>query len=120
MAEQADRALVELRSAVGRAQALLDAVLQRTEVLQRARDEGTPYAEIVRTEARPLVVELLTDVLDELAAAGSGFRRAEARALRADGLSQERIGELFGVTRQRVSVLLQDPPGLTDGVPPRR
>ncbi len=108
VAEQADRALDELCTAVRHAQGLLDDVLARAEVVLGARAEGQGYSDIVRASQGPLLVEVLTDVLDELAAAGARFRRAEARVLHADGLSQEAIGALFGVSRQRVSVLLQD------------
>ena len=38
---------------------------------------------------------------------GAGVRRAEARALYAEGLTMEQIAERFGVTRQRVSTLLR-------------
>lgn len=102
-----DQALAELCTAIHRAQELLTHVLERSAVLQEARASGRPYAEIVTETQRPLVVEMLTDVLEELSAAGSTFRRAEARALHADGLSQEAIASLFGVTRQRVSALLK-------------
>lgn len=108
MPHRTDEALDELCDAVRRAQQLLDKVLRRAEVLQAGRAQSRSYVELARQEERPLVVEMLTDVLDELAAAGSAFRRAEARALHADGLSQDAIAQLFGVTRQRVSVLLQD------------
>lgn len=108
VAEEADRALDELRAAVRHAQGLLDDVLARADVVLAARAEGQGYSDIVRTSQGPLLVEVLTDVLDELAAAGARFRRAEARVLHEDGLSQEAIGALFGVSRQRVSVLLQD------------
>ena len=109
MVEQTDLAVEELRASVVRAQTLLDEVMRRTAGLQEARAEGRSYSEIVRTEDRPLVVEIVTDVLDELAAAGSAFRRAEARVLHDEGMSQESIAVLFGVTRQRVSVLLKSP-----------
>ena len=101
-----DQALTELCAAIARAQQLLADVLDRAAVLQEARASGRPYVEIVTEEQRPLVVELLTDVLEELSSAGATFRRAEARALHSDGLSQEAIASLFGVTRQRVSALL--------------
>jgi hypothetical protein len=45
----------------------------------------------VGEDTHPLVVELLTAVLDQLTAAGSAFGRAEARALHDDGLSQDAI-----------------------------
>lgn len=107
MPEKTDRALDELCRAIGHAQELLDGVLARAEVLRAGRSLGKPYAQIVAAQDRPLLVELLSDALEELAAAGAAFRRSEARALHADGLSQEAIAALFGVTRQRVGALLK-------------
>ena len=107
MPQDTDRALDALCVAVENAQQELQRVMKRAEVLRRERAAGRPYAEIVSEEDRPLVVEMLTHVLDELSAAGAAFRRSEARVLHADGLSQEAIAHLFGVTRQRVGVLLQ-------------
>jgi len=80
----------------------------RAAFLQGDRAKGRPYADLVDEEEKPLVVELPTAVLDELSSAGAAFRRAEARVLHEDGMSQESIARLFGVTRQRVGVLLQD------------
>lgn len=108
MPKQTDEALAALRRAVDHAQDRLDVVQERAAHLQRERAAGRAYAEIVVEEERPLVVELLTEVLDELSTAGAAFRRAEARVLHEDGLSQETIARLFGVTRQRVGVLLQN------------
>lgn len=108
MPEQTDAALERLCEAVEHARVGLDAVLERAGHLRAERAKGRPYSEIAVEEPRPLLVEVLTDVLDELSAAGAGFRRSEARVLHSEGLSQETIAGLFGVTRQRVSVLLQD------------
>jgi predicted transcriptional regulator len=41
------------------------------------------------------------------ARAGSGWRRAQAHALHDESVSINRIAELYGVTRQRVSALLR-------------
>ena len=107
MPQDADRALASLADAVDSALGHLEEIRTRIGVIQAERAAGKDYAEVVTAEARPLVVERLTEVLDELAVAGAGFRRAEARVLHEDGLSQEAIGALFGVTRQRVSALLK-------------
>lgn len=109
MAEQTDLALRELQRTVTHAQELLGQVSRRTQVLLEARAQGRDYADIVPTEERPLVVELLSDVLEELSAAGARFRRSEARVLHEGGMSQETIAQLFGVTRQRVGALLSSP-----------
>jgi hypothetical protein len=67
-------------------------------------------ATIVQNEPAPLVVELLTRNIETLHNASATFRQAEAHALHREGLTMERIAELFGVTRQRVSVLLSRHP----------
>lgn len=110
MPQLTDKALEDLCQAVVRAQDLLTAVQVRADVLHEARAQGRSYSEVVGQEQRPLIVELLSQVLEELSAAGATFRRAEARALHADGLSHEAIAEVFGVTRQRVSALLKEAP----------
>ena len=108
MPQQTDAALEALRAAVERAQPRLQAVLDRADMLREQRSQGRSYSELVRMEDRPLLVEVLTQVLEDLAVAGATFRRSEARVLHDEGLSQEAIAALFGVTRQRVSVLLQE------------
>ena len=84
-------------------------ILERAAFIQGERAAGVPYREIVPAEPRPLIVELISATLSELADAGSRWRRAEARALHDEGLSMEVIAQLFGVTRQRVSSLLKAP-----------
>lgn len=107
MPRDTDAALEALCEAAARTQRLLDDALRRASVLKEQRALGRSYADIVRAEDRPLIVELVSDALVELAAAGAAFRRAEARALHDEGLSQEAIARLFGVTRQRVGALLR-------------
>ena len=108
MPQLTDRALDDLCQAVVRAQDLLAAVQARSEVLHEARSQGRRYSEMVSEEQRPLIVQMLSQVLEELSQAGAAFRRAEARALHAEGMSHESIAEVFGVTRQRVSALLKE------------
>ena len=54
------------------------------------------------------IVELLTANLNRLMSAGGQLRRAKAKALHDDGMTMEQIAHFFGVTRQRVSALLND------------
>jgi hypothetical protein len=91
------------------------------ELAKRARarageiDSGQSWRDSVISEGRPLIVERLTEILDALARHGAAFRKAEARVLHREGLSQEHIAALFGVTRQRVGALLSDPSGRARG-----
>lgn len=99
--------------ALGRLADLMEATaVDLSDLAARARrraaavEDGQSWRDAVTDEDRPLIVERLTDILEALAGHGAAFRRAEARALHAEGLSHERIAELFGVTRQRVGALL--------------
>lgn len=101
-------ALSELRDA-------LDANMRRAQLMkgrithiQSAVAAGEPLREIVPREETPLLVELLSQSAQNLSAYGSRVRRLEARALHQEGLTMEQIAQLFGVTRQRVSMLLRE------------
>ena len=85
----------------------IEATISRAEHMRAQRQAGQSYREIESGEERPLIVELTRDNLAALVEAGSRLRRAEARALYAEGMTMEQIAELFGVTRQRVSALLR-------------
>lgn len=76
--------------------------------LLRARLEaGDDLVALVESEESPRMAELPSANLSVLETAGAEFRAAEAHALRAAGLTIERIAGLFGVTRQRISALLK-------------
>jgi hypothetical protein len=86
--------------------ARLEAVRQRAAYIEGRRLDGDLYRVIVAAEERPLIVESLSMVLDSLATAAGRFRRAEAAALHGEGWTHERIAQFFGVTRQRIGILL--------------
>ncbi len=100
-------ALAVVEDAVRQATEIASMIIERTEHIRLMRSEGRPYREIVPNEERPLIVELLTANLDLLSGVGSRLRRAEARVLYDEGLTMDEIATLFGVSRQRVAVLLR-------------
>lgn len=101
-------ALDELVAALQENSRRNETAIVRAEEIKRERAAGKPWSEIV-SEDRQLIVGLLTENLAALTTSGSRLRRLEARALHEEGLSMERIGRLFGVTRQRISELLRQP-----------
>ena len=107
--DEADLALVGLANELAACVASLRVSLERAEELQAARRDGSTWRQAVSAEERPLIVERISEALDRLGTAGSRWRREEARALRADGMSVTAIATLFGVTRQRASVLVREP-----------
>ena len=82
-------------------------IKKRIARLRRLRSRGAPYAEIVSSKDEPLIVQLLTQSSTALDTSGANVRRAEAHALYAEGLTMEQIARRFGVTRQRISILLR-------------
>jgi hypothetical protein len=104
-------ALDGLHTALVSTSAELKTLAERTAALKRECEsvEGG-LAETMAGEARPLIVTRMTQLIDDLADAAAAVRRAEARQLRAEGLSHEQIAKVFGVTRQRAAALLAPPP----------
>jgi len=102
--------LSELRSATEANQQRLREILQRLDWIQGELDIGRSLVDVVEEESPPRIVELLTRNLAALQGAGTRFRLAEARALVDEGMTMTRVGELFGVTPQRISALLRQAP----------
>jgi hypothetical protein len=100
-------ALDELVRALRENGARIDDTIARAEQMRTERAMGRSYREIEGRQRRPLIVEMTRDSLASLVEAGSRLRRAEARALHAEGMTMDQIADLFGVTRQRVSALLK-------------
>lgn len=71
------------------------------------RRQGLAYGDILDETGRPLVVELITQNMERLQTSGAALRQAQAAALHEEGLTMEQIADLFGVSRQRISTLLQ-------------
>jgi len=100
-------ALTALESTLADNEQRTTLIRRRIAQLRRLRSQGAPYTEIVATSDGPLIVQLLTESSRALDISGASVRRAEARALYAEGLTMDQIAERFGVTRQRVSALLR-------------
>lgn len=77
----------------------------------RATDwsDGLSYRQLVPLRKRLEIVEQISEVIREITSAGHLFRRMQARALYAEGLTMAQLASVFGVSRQRVSALLRDP-----------
>jgi PAS domain S-box-containing protein len=88
-----------------------EAVHERARELREGRLRGTSYAELMTGAHAPLVTDTMSDLLDGLTDTGSRLRRAEARALHAEGLSMDKISRILRVSRQRVSAIINSPFG---------
>ena len=102
------QALADLVAAAERMSQVCTLIRDHAAQIRASRLQGLSFREIVERENRPLIVEVLTEATSGFEAAGTRFRQAKAAALRREGMTLEGIGALFGLTRQRISRLLQE------------
>ncbi|GAA4839894.1 hypothetical protein GCM10023201_32180 [Actinomycetospora corticicola] len=105
---EVDAALAALVTELGSCIESLRAARDRAEELQEQRAGGADWLTAVRAEEPPLIVERISQALGSLNTVGGRWRRREATALHASGMSINEIARLFGVTRQRASVLVRE------------
>jgi len=80
-----------------------------------SRWAGTPgteevaYRRILSVRRRLEMVEQVSRALNVLNEHGQLYRRAEARALYAEGLTMAELASVFQVSRQRIATLLHEP-----------
>jgi hypothetical protein len=102
------RSADELRGAVGQ---LIDWMTAQT-----SQAPGS-HARRVPLDQRLTLVEEISQAVRALSRNGSRFRRLEARALYAEGLTMAQLAAVLGVTRQRASVLLHEGREVQPGEP---
>ena len=102
------RSADELRRAVGQLNDWMTA--------QTGQAPGS-HARRVPLDQRLTLVEEISQAVRALSRNGSRFRRLEARALYAEGLTMAQLAAVLGVTRQRASVLLHEGREVQPGEP---
>jgi hypothetical protein len=105
-----DSALDALRALVN----VLDAneernrrVRERAVQIEALREQGYTWSEVLSTEERPLIIDLLGQSMALLNEVGGRFRREEARCLVAEGLKEQEIADLLGVSPDHVQAMLE-------------
>lgn len=102
--EALDGLVAALRENLEASRVAIDRAVQ----IKALRTRGMAFRDIVDETGRPLVVELISENLERLSQQGAALRRAQAHALHADGLTMDKIADLFGVSRQRISAILKE------------
>ena len=92
-------------------QARTDAILTRAADIRTQRLAGRSYADILEHADHPQLVEMLTLTVLELHDVGHRLRTVQAATLRQEGLSTQRIAQIYGVSRQRIMALLRSTSG---------
>ena len=83
-------------------------VMARADVVRDLRRQGIAYRDMQVDGGVP-IIESIGEAQERLNAAASRFRRTTIRELHAEGMTAAEIARIFGVSRQRVSSLLDEP-----------
>lgn len=69
---------------------------------------GMTYSRALSLDRRVAMTGQISEAIKVLSRDGNKFRRLEARALYEEGLTMAQLAAVFGVSRQRVSILLRE------------
>jgi hypothetical protein len=69
--------------------------------------QGYTWQQVLSTEERPLIIDVLGQSIALLNEVGGRLRREEARRLVAEGMREEDIADLLGVTVDHVQAMLE-------------
>lgn len=104
-----DEALACLSQLASSADELQRCVARLTRLMPApGRQAPGSYARTVPLSQRLSVIEQVSLAVRVLTQEGNRFRRLEARALYAEGLTTAQVASVLGVSRQRASALLRD------------
>jgi len=103
-ASEALRALVKVLEANDER---ADVVRERARQIESLREQGYTWSQVLSTEERPLIIDLLGQSMALLNEVGGRFRREEARCLLAEGIKEDEIANLLGVTVDHVNAMLE-------------
>ncbi len=82
--------------------------IERAGQIETLRGQGYTWTQILATEDRPLMIDLLTQSMAILNEIGGRLRREEARAMFREGAKRSEIADTFGVTAEHVDAMLHD------------
>jgi hypothetical protein len=85
-------------------------VMERAEMIREQRRAGVPYSAMQIGGTTPPIIDAVARNQERLGAAAAALRRSVAHALVAEGMSHADVARVFGVSRQRVGMLLRNEP----------
>ena len=100
-------ALMQLIEALQANAERTDSAITRATAMAAKVGQQGPVEEVLAADGAT-VLEAVNKNLSALVLAGGRLRRAQARALHNQGVTMDRIAEIFGVSRQRISMLIRD------------
>lgn len=107
-------ALHALRAALGTTDEWLRHAMKRTNEIESFRGRGYSWGQVLSTEERPLMSEIVHRHITLLAEATNRFRREEVRCLYSEGVKAEEIADIFSVSVAQVEAMLSNDHGSSE------
>ena len=82
-------------------------VRTRASQIESLLAQGYTWQQVLSTEERPLIIDVLGQSMALLNEVGGRFRREEARCLIAQGVKEQEIADLLSVTIDHVHAMLE-------------
>jgi len=82
-------------------------VRTRASQIESLLAQGYTWQQVLSTEERPLIIDVLGQSMALLNEVGGRLRREEARSLVAEGIKEQEIADLLGVTVDHVQAMLE-------------
>ena len=79
----------------------------RASQIESLVQQGYTWRQVLATEDRPLIIDMLGQSMALLNEVGGRLRREEARCMLAEGVKKEEIADLLGVTLDHVDAMLE-------------
>jgi len=99
-------ALHALRAALGTTDEWLRHAIKRTNEIEGFLGRGYSWRQVLSTEERPLMSEIVHRYITRLEEVTNRFRREEVRCLHSEGVNVEEIADIFGITVAQVETML--------------
>jgi len=109
--DQVLEALDDLLVVLGEASQRNQVATRRARTIRRLRSHGRSYSEILRRVEGALNLGITTENVERLLEANLRLQAAEIAALSGEGLNDEEIATLLGITRKEVCETLRNPSG---------
>ena len=105
-ADPALDALRALTTLIERNDERFRSVVQRAAKIETLRSQGYTWRQIMATEERPLIIDMLNQSMALLNEVGGRLRREEARLMFQEGAKRQEIADTFGITEDHVDAML--------------
>ena len=85
-------------------------VRARASEIESLLEQGYTWGQVLSTEERPLIVDLLSQNMALLNEVGGRLRREEAHCLMAEGIKEQEIADLLNISMDHVQAMLEGRP----------